>query len=100
MVLSGVAVRSDQVQLLARLLKGDELAAKLTRAVTNRNDLVALSTADRQLIVTVLNPPPFGLAELREVLVRQLRQAKEREAREERSREAQRMRDAWQRRKP
>jgi hypothetical protein len=100
MVLSGVTVSSDQVQLLAGLLEGDELAAKLARAVENRNDLVALSSGDRQLILTVLNPPPFGLVELRDVLVRQLRQAKEREAREERSREAQRLREAWQRRRP
>ena len=93
-ILSGVTVRSDQVQLLARLVKGD-LAAKLALALKNRNDLVALSSDDRHLIVAVLNPPPFGLIELREVLVRQLRQAKEREARAERSREAERMREAW-----
>jgi hypothetical protein len=86
--------------VLARLLEGEALAGKLTLAMRNRNDLVALSPADRQLIVTVLDPPPFGLVELREVLVRQLRQAKEREAREERSREAQRMREAWHLRSP
>lgn len=97
MVLSGVTVRNEQVQLLARLLNGEELAAKLTRAIKNGNHLVALSSADRQLIVTVLDSPPFGLAELRDVLVKQLRLAKEREAREERSREAEQMRDAWQR---
>jgi hypothetical protein len=92
-VLSGVTVRSDQVQLLADLLDGDELASTLTRALKNRNDLVALSAADRQRIVTLLDPPPFGLIELRDVLVKQLRQAKEREARDARSREAERMRD-------
>lgn len=97
MVLSGVTVRNEQVRLLARLLEGEELAATLTRAMKNGNDLVALSSADRQLIVMVLDPIPFGLAELRDVLVKQLRQAKEREAREERSREGQRMRDEWQR---
>ena len=97
MVLSGVTVRNEQVRLLALLLEGEELAATLTRAMKNGNDLVALSFADRQRIVMVLDPTPFGLAELRDVLVKQLRQAKEREAREERSREAQRMRDAWQR---
>lgn len=85
------------MRLLALLLEGEELAATLTRAMKNGNDLVALSFADRQRIVMVLDPTPFGLAELRDVLVKQLRQAKEREAREERSREAQRMRDAWQR---
>jgi hypothetical protein len=96
-VLSGVTVRNEQVQVLARLLEGEELAAKLTRAMKNKNDLVALSAADRQLIVTVLDPIPSGLADLRDVLVKQLKQARERESREERSREAQRMRDAWQR---
>lgn len=100
MVLSGVTVRSDQVELLASLLEGDELAAKLSRAVENRNDLVAISSADRQLIVKVLDPPPFGLVELRDVLLKQLKQAKDREARDERARDAQRTRDASQRRKP
>lgn len=98
MVLSGVTVRNEHVQLLARLLQGEKLAAKLTRAMKNGNDLVALTSADRQQIVMVLDPTPFGLAELRDVLIKQLRQAKERDAREERSREAQRMRDAWLRR--
>ncbi len=88
------------MELLASLLEGDELAAKLNRAVENRNDLVAISSADRQLIVKVLDPPPFGLVELRDVLLKQLRQAKDREARDERARDAQRTRDASQRRKP
>ena len=88
------------MELLAGMLEGEELGAKLVRAIRNGNDLVALSSADRELIVTVLDPTPFGLAELRDVLVKQLRHAKEREAREERSREAQRIREAWQQRKP
>lgn len=95
MHLSGVAVRTDQVQLLAGLLNGDELAAKLQLAVKNRNDLVALSSSDRVRIVDVLpDPPPSGLAELRSVLVRQLKQARDRETQAARSREAQQMRDA------
>lgn len=98
MVLSGVTVRNEQVHVLAGLLEGEQLGTKLTRAMKNGNDLVALSAADRQLIVMVLDPAPAGLAELRDVLVKQLRQAQERDAREERSREAQRMRDAWQQR--
>ena len=61
MHLSGVAVRIDQVRLLAGLLKGDDLAAKLDLAVKNRNDLVALSPSDRARIVDVLpDPPPPG----------------------------------------
>ena len=95
MHLSGVAVRIDQVRLLSGLLKGDDLAAKLELAVKNRNDLVALSPSDRARIVDVLpDPPPSGLAELRTVLVKQLKQARDRETQAARSREAQQLRDA------
>ena len=95
MHLSGVAVRIDQVRLLSGLLKGDDLAAKLDLAVKYRNDLVALSPSDRARIVDVLpDPPPSGLAELRTVLVKQLKQARDRETQAARSREAQQLRDA------
>ena len=100
MHLSGVAVRTDQVQLLVALLNGDELAAKLQLAGKNGNDLVALSPSDRERIVDVLpDPPPSGLAELRSVLVQQLKQSRDRETREARCREAQQMRDARELRK-
>jgi hypothetical protein len=99
--LSGVAVRADQVELLAGLLDGGDLAAKLRLAIENRNDLVSLSTSDRVQIVGVLpDPPPSGLAELRSVLVRQLKQARDRETQAARSREAQQMRDARERPRP
>ena len=95
MHLSGVDVRTDQVQLLAGLLNGESLATKLELAIDNRNDLVALSSSDRERIVAVLpDPPPSGLAELRRVLVRQLKQEEDRERQATRSREAQQMRDA------
>ena len=101
MHLSGVAVRTDQVQLLAGLLNGDDLAAKLELAVKNGNDLVSLSPSDRARIIDVLpDPPPSGLAELRTVLVKQLKQARDRETQAARSREAQQMRDARDSRKP
>lgn len=101
MVLAGVAVRTDQVEVLVRLLNGDELAAKLTRGVVNRNDIVALSGRDRQRIIDVLTEqPPSGLAELRTVLVTQLKQARDRELRAERGRELERMRDARERPRP
>ena len=101
MHLSGVAVRTDQVQLLAGLLTGDDLAAKLELAVKNGNDLVSLSPSDRARIIDVLpDPPPSGLAELRTVLVKQLKQARDRETQAARSREAQQMRDARDSRKP
>ena len=94
MHLSGVAVRNDQVRLLAGLLDGDDLAAKLELAVKYQNDLVALGRLDRERIVDVLrDPAPSGLAELRSVLVRQLRQAREREGQAARSREANQMRE-------
>ena len=100
MHLSGVAVRTDQVQLLVGLLDDDELAAKLRLASKNGNDLVALSRSDRERIVDVLpDPPPSGLAELRSVLSQQLKQAQDRETKEARSREAEQMRDARELRK-
>jgi hypothetical protein len=87
--------------LLSGLLKGDDLAAKLDLAVKNRNDLVALSPSDRARIVDVLpDPPPSGLAELRTVLVKQLKQARDRETQAARSREAQQLRDAREHREP
>ena len=95
MVLSGVTVRTDQVELLARMLEGDALAEKLTRGVQNGNDLVALSVADRDRIIAVLDePPPSGLAELRSTLVRQMKEFRGREDRAEKAREAARMREA------
>ena len=80
MILSGSAVRTDNVQLLATMLQGDELATKLERAITNNNTIVALSIADRERIVAVIAAGPAGFAELRSVLVTQLRKHHEREA--------------------
>jgi hypothetical protein len=74
-ILSGSAVRTDNVKLLAGMLDGDELAVKLERAVVNKNSLVALSLDDRRRIVAVLaGDAPWGLAELQGVLVKQLKQ--------------------------
>ena len=101
MHLSGVTVRTDQVQLLADLLNGDDVAAELELAIKNRNDLVALSSSDRERIVDVLpDPPPSGLAELRSVLVWQLTKARDREVQTARSRDAQQMREARELPKP
>lgn len=61
---------------------------KLRLAIKNRNDLVGLGTADRARIVHALpDTPPSGLAELRGVLVRQLKQVRDRETQVARSRE-------------
>ena len=86
MILSGSAVRTDNVELLAGMLDGDELAVKLERAVVNKNSLVALSLADRRRIVAVLAAEaPWGLAELQNVLVKQLKQHEVHEARARRA---------------
>ena len=79
MILSGSTVRTDNVHLLATMLQGDELATKLERALTNNNTIVALSIADRERIVAVIADGPVGFAELRSVLVTQLKKHHERE---------------------
>jgi hypothetical protein len=77
-ILSGSSVRTDNVELLAGMLDGDQLALKLERAVANKNPIVALSLDDRRRIVAVLAADaPWGLTELRGVLVKQLAQHKE-----------------------
>ena len=82
MILSGSPVRTDNVELLARMLDGDQLAVKLKRAVANENSIVALSLDDRRRIVAVLAvDAPWGLAELQSVLVKQLAQRKQHEVR-------------------
>ena len=86
MILSGTPVRRDQVLLLATLLDGDDLSVKLARGLENDNSIVALIVDDRQRIVAVLADPPAGLAELKSVLVKQMKQLKDREHREGQSR--------------
>ena len=87
MILSGSTVRTENVQLLARMLDGDELAAKLERAVANKNSIVGLSLDDRRRITAVLAADaPWGLAELQGVLVKQLKQHKDREMQDQRVR--------------
>lgn len=86
MILSGSPVRTDNVELLASLLDGDELGVKLERAVVNKSSLVALSLDDRRRIVAVLaGDAPWGLAELESVLVKQLKQHEAHAARTRRS---------------
>ena len=53
-ILSGSPVRTDNVELLASMLEGDQLALKLERAVGAKSSLVALSLDDRRRIVDVL----------------------------------------------
>ena len=78
MILSGSTVRTENVQLLAGMLDGDEFAVKLERAVANKNTIVGLSLDDRRRITAVLaEDAPWGLAQLQSVLVKQLKQHKD-----------------------
>ena len=71
MNLAGVTMRTEHVQFLAALVD-DDLAAKLNRAITNNNDIVALSAADREHLLELLSEAtPGALIELRNVLVKQ-----------------------------
>ena len=80
MNLAGVTVGTAQVQVLAAMVDG-ELAAKLTRATTNNNEIVALSAADRTHLLAVLTETtPGGLVELRSVLVKQSAATRKRDA--------------------
>lgn len=80
MILSGLTVRTENVQLLANMLQGDQPAEKLERAITNDNTIVALSVADRERIVAAVADGPAGFTDLRNVLVTQLKKHHEREA--------------------
>ena len=87
MIVSGVPVRNEHVHRLAVMLEGDELAAKLDRAIANDNSIVGLTVAEREKIREVLAVhAPSGLAELHATLVKQLKQRHDRAAQEERSR--------------
>ena len=71
MNLAGATVRTEHVQFLAAMVDG-ELEAKLNRAITNNNKIVALSSADRTHLLDVLSETtPGALLELRTVLVKQ-----------------------------
>ena len=72
MRLAGVSVREESVAELARLLFAadfEDTGVALLAALDTEQDLVALSVADREAIVRVLEDPPIGLAELRGVLL-------------------------------
>ena len=87
MILSGSAVGTANVQLLATMLDGDDLAMKLERAIANQNSIVGLSLDDRRRIATVLAADaPWGLAELQSVLVKQLKRHQDREQQDRRVR--------------
>ena len=79
--LAGVQVRDEDLLDLAWLLRNggfNDTADALIVALEAEQALVALSIADREAILRTLDDPPIGLAELRGVLLRELRVARAR----------------------
>jgi hypothetical protein len=71
-MLAGIPVRDDDVLALVELLEhaGDlDTAATLRVAAEQERRMVALTVPDREAILSVLDDPPVGLAELRGVLL-------------------------------
>ena len=72
MMLAGVPVHADAVAELAdtvRTIGADELADRLEVALDDDVKLLALTIAERAIILASLEDPPDGLAELRAVLL-------------------------------
>jgi len=70
--LAGVSVREADVAALAELLLEadfEDTGDALLLALDAEQDLAALSVADREAILRVLEDPPPGLAELHGVLL-------------------------------
>jgi hypothetical protein len=70
--LAGVPVRDENVAARAELLLEagfEDTGDVLLLALDSEQDLVALSVADREAILRVLDDPPAGLAVLRGVLL-------------------------------
>jgi hypothetical protein len=73
-VLAGIPVRDDLVVELANRLDRagrPEMADKLQTALTDRRKLVALKIPERDTILEVIENPPAGLEDLRDVLLSQ-----------------------------
>ena len=86
MNLAGATVGTAHVEFLAAMVD-EELAAKLTRAITNDNKIVALSSDDREHLLAVLTETaPGGLLELRSLLLKQSAATRKREAQTDRQR--------------
>ena len=75
MMLAGVTVTDSAVGILARsarLVGADKLGRRLERALEDHVALLAL-TVERSVILSTLDDPPAGLAELRDVLTNEHR---------------------------
>ena len=73
-MLAGESLLGHHVHLLADMLGKHPLAARLERALAQNNSIVALTPADREHLLELLDHPPAGLAALQAVLVRQQKQ--------------------------
>ena len=74
-ILAGVRVPREQTLELAAMLTrdgADHTARLLLEAVTSGQELVALTTDDREAILAVLDHPPEELVELRTALFAEL----------------------------
>ena len=70
MMLSGIPVRPELVRELAGIVD-EPTATVLGDALERGTAVVALTTEDRERILSALDDPPDGLAELRGVLLRE-----------------------------
>jgi len=76
MMLAGVTVTDSAVGILARsarLVGADKLGRRLERALEDHVALLALTVDERSVILSTLDDPPAGLAELRDVLTNEHR---------------------------
>ena len=72
MMLAGLPVPADGVHELADLVRvagAVDLADRLEQSLENEVKLLALSLDERALMLSALEDPPKGLAELRAVLL-------------------------------
>lgn len=80
MRLAGIPISDDDlrtiVDLLLRLGRADDLdlAARLERGLTEGTKLLALTHAERDTLLSVLDDPPDSLVELRGILAREHRE--------------------------
>ena len=73
-MLAGIPVADKDVLELARLLREvgfDEVAVRLEGGYDSETKVLALTIEDRERIIRALDDPPAGLAELRDVLLRE-----------------------------
>jgi hypothetical protein len=70
---AGIPVRDEAVLEPARLVDDPDLATKLDKNYSRGTKVLALTIPERTTILAALEDPPTDLAELRGVLMRDLR---------------------------